>query len=145
MALFIGAYLPDRRLDDTPFSKALTRVAAGLAKLRQNTVQSSAPNVDLHFLMPGQSELPGFEGMRFHSYDPASRTLRIESSVPGRMLGSTHAEAFVIAAMQDAIDNAKEFFTSQKADFTSEEYFELVDRLIGVPMETVSYTSATLN
>lgn len=140
MAIFIGAYLPDRRLDDTPFSKALTRVAAGLAQHRQNKLQSSAPHLDLQFLMPGQSDLPGFEGMRFHSYDASSNTLRIESSVPGKMLGSSHAEAYVIAAMQDAIDNAKEFFSSQEADFTSEEYFALIDRLIGVPVAT-----ATLN
>ncbi|WP_432695079.1 hypothetical protein ACQUQP_11010 [Marinobacterium sp. YM272] len=140
MALYIGAYLPDRRLDETPFSKALTRVAAGLAQQRQNRVQTSAPNLDLQFLMPGQSELPGFEGMRFHSYDASSNTLRIESSVPGKMLGSSHAEAYVIAAMQDAIDNAKEFFSSQKAEFTSEEYFALIDRLIGVPV-----TATTLN
>lgn len=131
MALYIGAYLPDRQLDESPFHKALLRVAAGLAQQRSDPLQTSTPNLDLHFLMPGKEEAPPFDGMRFHSYDSRSNTLRIESSVPGRMVGSSHAEAFVIAAMQDAVDNAREFFESRSTAFYSDDYFALIDRLSG--------------
>ncbi|GGB93156.1 hypothetical protein GCM10011352_19020 [Marinobacterium zhoushanense] len=132
MALYIGAYLPDRQLDESPFHKALVRVAAGLAQQRTDPLQTRAPNLDLHFLMPGREEAPPFDGMRFHSFDSRSNTLRIESSVPSRMIGSSHAEAFVIAAMQDAVDNAREFFDSRSTEFSSDEYFALIDRIGGI-------------
>ncbi|MBS98457.1 MAG: hypothetical protein CMI01_07235 [Oceanospirillaceae bacterium] len=131
MAIYIGAYLPDRQLDESPFHKALVRVAAGLAQQRRDPLQTRSPHLDLHFLMPGSEEAPPFEGMRFHSFDSRSNTLRIESSVPGRMVESIHAEAFVIAAMQDAVDNARSFFESQSEAFASDEYFALIDRLTG--------------
>ena len=131
MALYIGAYLPDRDLDQSAFSRALVRVAAELARLRQHPLQGSSPHLDLHFLMPGKEERPMFDGMRLHSFDSRSNTLRMESAVPERMLQSTHAEAFVIAAMQDAVDNAHNFFASRQGGFERNGYFSLIDGLNG--------------
>lgn len=129
MAIFIGAYLPDRQLDETPFNRALIRVAAGLAGLKQHPLQASLPHIDLHFMMPGKEESPPFEGMRFHSFDSKAQTLRVESAVPSRMLDSAHAEAFVIAVMQDAIDNAEDFFDEQSTIFKRDDYFNLIEQL----------------
>lgn len=129
MAIYIGAYLPDRQLDETPFNKALVQVAAGLAQLRQHPLQSSLPHIDLHFMMPGKEESPDFVGMRFHSFDRSAQTLRVESAVPLRMLGSSHAKDFVIAVMQDAIDNAAPFFDEIEAQFERDEYFSMIDML----------------
>jgi len=131
MALYIGAYLPDRDLDQSAFSRALVRVATELARLRQHPLQGSMPNLDLHFLMPGREEQPPFDGMRFHSFDARSNTLRMESAVPQRMLESTHAEAFVIAAMQDAVDNAHDFFAEREGGFERDGYLSLIDDLNG--------------
>ncbi len=129
MALFVGAYLPDRKLDDSAFCKALTKVALDLAQYRQHPLLLSKPNLDLYFLMPGKDETPEFEGMRLHSFDPSNNTLKIESSVPRQMIQSVHAESYVVAAMQDAVDGAHDFFEFQKIEFQREEYLNLLDTL----------------
>jgi len=129
MALFIGAFLPNRQLDETPFCKALTTVAMNLARYRYYSVQATKPNIDLYFLMSGKDEQPAFEGMRFHSFDASSNTLKIESSVPRKLLQSVHAENYVIAVMQDAVDGADDFFASQKIEFEREQYHCLIDTL----------------
>lgn len=129
MALFIGAYLPDRQLDDSAFCKALTKVALDLAQYRQHPLQLSRPNLDLYFMMPGKDETPEFEGMRLHSFDPSNNTLRIESSVPRKILQSVHAGSYVVAAMQDAVDGAYDFFEYQQIEFQREEYLTLLDAL----------------
>ena len=129
MALFIGAFIPDRQLDQSAFCKALTKVAIDLARFRQHPLQVSKPNLDLYFLMSGKDEMPGFQGMRLHSFDASSNTLKIESSVPRQMIQSAHAERYVVAAIQDAVDGAHEFFESQQIEFQRDEYLHLIDTL----------------
>ncbi len=129
MALFIGAYMPDKQLDESLFCKALTKVAIDLAQFKQLPIQHSKPNLDLYFMMPGKEEKPDFQGMRLHSYDSSSNTLKIESSVPRKMLQSTRAEDYVVAAIQDAVDGASDFFEMQAIGFEREDYMNLVDTL----------------
>ncbi len=129
MAIFIGAYMPDKQLDESLFCKALTKVAMDLAQFRKHPLQHSKPNLDLYFLMPGNEENPDFQGMRLHSYDTASNTLKIESSVPRKMLQSLHAEDYVVAALQDAVDGASDFFEMQSIGFERDGYMNLVDTL----------------
>lgn len=129
MALFIGAYLPDRRLDESKFCKALTEVAIDLAQYRKHPLQSTKPNVDIYFLMPGLEEAPDFEGMRFHSYSNDTNTLKIESSVPRKMVQSGRAMEYVVAVMKDAVDGAFDFFEMQKIGFQRDQYLELIDSL----------------
>ncbi len=127
MTLSIGACLPDIELDASSFCKALTGVAIDLAQFRQHPLQLNKPNISLYFLMPGREEKPEFEGMRFHSFDAASNTLKIESAVPKQMIQSTHAKHYVVAAMQDAIDGAYDFFEAQKVKFERDDYLQLID------------------
>lgn len=129
MALFIGAYLPDRQLDESAFCKALTKVAIGLAQYKQHPLQQSKPCLDLYFLMPGRDEMPQFEGMRLHLYDDSSNTLKIESSVPYNIIQSVNAESYVVAAMLDAIDEAYDFFSMQQMEFERNEYLDLIEIL----------------
>ncbi|OQK18610.1 hypothetical protein AU255_12590 [Methyloprofundus sedimenti] len=129
MALFISAFLPDRQLDETPFYQALTKVAIDLAQYRKHPVQTSKPNLDLYFLMSGAGEKPEFEGMRFHSFDIKSNTLKIESSVPRNILQSVHAKRYVVAVMQDAVEGAQVFFEEQNIDFQHDQYHYLIETL----------------
>jgi hypothetical protein len=129
MALFIGAFIPDRQLDQSAFCQALTKVAIDLARFRQHPLQASRPNVDLYFLMPGKDEMPQFQGMRLHSFDASSNTLKIESSVPRQMIQSAHAERYVVAAIQDAVDGAYDFFEAEQIEFQRDEYLGLIDTL----------------
>lgn len=129
MSLYIGAYYPDRQLDESLFGQALVKVAAGLAQYRQHPLQMSAPNLDIHFMMPGKEESPNFEGMRLRFFDRQSSTLRIESAVPDRMVNSMHSEAYILAVMQDAVDNAADFFDEQQLSFKHQAYLDLVNQL----------------
>ena len=129
MALFIGAFLPDRQLDESAFCQALTKVATHLARFRRHPLQVSAPNLDVYFLMPGKEEAPEFQGMRLRSFDEGSNTLKIESSVPRQMVQSTFAERYVVAAIQDAVDGAHDFFETRQIDFQRDDYLNLIETL----------------
>jgi hypothetical protein len=122
--------MPDRSLDESVLIKAITKVAADLARLRDQHVQKTTPALDIVFLLPSRQEKAAFAGLRLHSFDYAGQTLRIESAVPESMVTSIHAERFVIAIIQDAIDAAGEFFNEQHVLFDAAEHLALVE-LVG--------------
>jgi len=130
MTLHIGAMMPDRSLDESILVKAITQVAADLAGLRDQAVQKKTPVLDIVFLLPSRVEKADFAGLRLHSFDTARQILRIESAVLEKMVTSIHAERFVIAIMQDAIDAAGEFFSEQHILFDVSEHLALVDLII---------------
>ena len=130
MTLHIGSMMPDRSLDESVLVKAITKVAADLAGLRNQLVQKKIPVLDIVFLLPSQVEKADFAGLRLHSFDTARQILKIESAVPEKMVASIHAERFVIAIMLDAIDAAAEFFDEQNILFNRAEHSALVDLVI---------------
>jgi hypothetical protein len=130
MTIHIGAMMPDRSLDESVLIKAITKVATDLAKLRDQLVQKKMPVLDIVFLLPSREEKADFAGLRLRSFDTAGQMLRIESAVPEKMVASSHAERFVIAIMQDAIDAAGEFFSEQHILFDVSEHMALVDMVI---------------
>ncbi|MDD5581219.1 MAG: hypothetical protein PHY16_18370 [Methylobacter sp.] len=129
MTIQIGAMMPDRLLDESTLIKAITKIAADLARLRDQYVQKRMPALDIVFLLPSRQEKADFAGLRLHSFDNAGQVLRIESAVPEKMVTSIHAERFVIAIMLDAIDAAGEFFSEQHILFDVSEYLALVGLL----------------
>jgi hypothetical protein len=129
MSLHIGAMMPDRSLDESIFIKAITKVATDLARLRNQLVQQNTPVLDIIFLLPSRQEKADFAGLRLRSYDTAGQTLRIESAVPEKMVTSIHAERFVIAIMQDAIDAADLFFSEHAIPFNGSAHLALVGGL----------------
>jgi hypothetical protein len=130
MTLHIGSMMPDRSLDESVLVKAITKVATDLAGLRDQLVQQKTPVLDIVFLLPSRQEKADFAGLRLHSFNRAGQILRIESAVPEKMMRSVHAERFVIAIMQDAIDAAGEFFSEQHILFDVSEHLALVELVI---------------
>ncbi|MCG8313012.1 MAG: hypothetical protein MI976_07320 [Pseudomonadales bacterium] len=130
MTLYIGAYYPDRELTNTPLGEAVTHVAAKLAAFKNQSIQTSQPSVELCYMVPAKDDAPDFKGMRLHSYDPASEILRIEAAIPEAMVNSRHAQDYVIAALQDAVDNAFDFYSEQKRLFRRDEYQILIESLL---------------
>jgi len=122
--------MPDRSLDESVLVKAITKVATHLMGLRDQLAQKKPPVLDIVFLLPSQREKADFTGLRLHSFDTAGQILRIESAVPEKMVTSIHAERFVIAIIQDAIDAAGEFFSEQHILFAVSEHLALVDLII---------------
>ncbi|MDD4915434.1 MAG: hypothetical protein PHW13_10425 [Methylococcales bacterium] len=129
MSLHIGSMMPDRALDESELIKAITKIAIDLAGLRDLQIQQHPPTLDIIFLLPSKQEKADFEGLRLHSFDEAGQTLRIESAVPEKMVGSMHAERFVIAIMQDAIDAAAEFFNERHILFDASRHLSMVEAL----------------
>lgn len=127
MSLHIGTMMPDRALDESALINAITKVAADLARLRDRLAQKQTPVLDIVFLLPSRQEKADFSGLRLRSYDAARQVLRIESAVPEKMVTSIHAERFVIAIMQDAIDAAGEFFSEHSIVFDGSAHLALVD------------------
>ncbi|WP_152428837.1 hypothetical protein [Methylomonas sp. MK1] len=129
MTIHIASMMPDRALDESVIAKAIIKTAVDLARFREEPIQKRAPILDLIFLLPSRQEKADFDGLRLHSFDKASQTLRIECAVPEKMVASTHAERFVVAVMLDAIDAATEFFTEQRILFDAMGHLALVEAL----------------
>lgn len=127
MALSICANL-GQQLDGISFRTALTGMAIDLAHYWQHPIQRSNPNLDVFFSTP-MDELPEFEGMRLHSYEADSNTLKIELVIPQQIMRSSYAKSYVIAAMQDAVDAADEFFKQQHISFNKDDYLLLINKL----------------
>ena len=130
MTLHIGSMMPDRSLDESAFVNAITKIATPLAGMRNQTVQQKTPILDVIFLLPSPREKADFTGLRIHSFDRAGQILRIECAVPEKMVKSVHAERFVMAILQDAIDAAGEFFSEQHILFDVTEHMALVEMVI---------------
>ncbi|MBD9361689.1 hypothetical protein EBB_14405 [Methylomonas sp. EbB] len=122
--------MPDRALDESVIAKAITKIAVDLASFREEPIQKRAPILDLIFLLPSHQERADFEGLRLHSFDKISQTLRIECAVPEKMVASTHAERFVVAVIMDTIDAAAEFFTEQRILFDAAGHLALAEALV---------------
>ncbi|MAK91034.1 MAG: hypothetical protein CMI03_19175 [Oceanospirillaceae bacterium] len=120
MALFCAAYIPDQTLKECQFVSLLTKVAAKLTRARAHT--QDQPDIDICFLLPFGAERPDFRGMRFHSWQQRQSTLKIEAAVPEHMLNSRHTESYIIAAIEDAVDNAADFFGEIKLPFNSQAF-----------------------
>lgn len=130
MTIHIGSMMPDRSLDESPLLKAIIKIAAELAQWREQNVQKRTPILDIVFLLPSKQEQADFTGLRLHSFNVAEQTLRIESAVPEKMVNSIHAERFVTAILQDAVDAASEYFSEQAILFNAAEHLALIELLI---------------
>lgn len=129
MSLFIGAFFPESELSDSPFSKALTNIAAKLASLQAQKTKEPMPLIDLRFMIPGKTDKPDFTGMRYNSFDKISQTLRIDSCVPEAMIESEKAEKYIVAAMQDATENASSFFHEENIEFNEFWHLQVLNDL----------------
>jgi hypothetical protein len=122
--------MPDRSLDESALIQSITKVATDLAGLRDKPVQKKTPVLNVIFLLPSRQEKADFTGLRLCSFDRTGQILRIECAVPEKMVASIHAQRFVIAIMQDAIDAAGEFFNEQHILYDVHEHLALVDLVI---------------
>jgi hypothetical protein len=129
MAIHIASMIPDRALEESALINAITKTAMDLAVYRDLAIQNRAPVLDIVFLLPSRLEKPEFSGLRLHSFDAATQTLRLESAVPDKMVNSTHAERFVIALLLDAIDAAADFFTEQRVLFDAAAHIAMIEAI----------------
>lgn len=119
MTIYLGSISGSRELDGSPIDKAITAAAIKLTRARTGQrapLADTAPkqaNLDLTFYLPAERVKPDFKGMRIRHYSVEDGTVFIESAVPDAMLHSEQAHAYVLAVIQDAVENAEEFFAEQ--------------------------------
>ena len=127
MSLYCEAFLPDMNLKESEFVRVLTNIAAKLTQQRHAQKVQGGPAVDLRFLLPAGDDKPDFRGMRLHSYSQDCQRLLIESVVPEGFLHSELCTDYILAAMQDAVDNATDFFTEQQVSgFSAADQHRLI-------------------
>lgn len=129
MALSICAELANKQLDFIPFRNTLTAIALDLSLFGKHPIQRTHPNLDVVFTSPKENAAVDFEGMRLHSYESESDTLKVELSFPQQIYRSRHAKSYVVAAIQEAVDAAEEFFKVQNIVFEKEAYLNLINTL----------------
>ncbi|ATG90202.1 hypothetical protein [Methylomonas koyamae] len=138
MSILIASMTPDRALKDSAISQAITKIAIALAGYRQLPVQKRLPLIDVVFMLPGSQERVQFTGLRIRGFDPAAQSLQFEAAVPDKMVASAHAERYVIAVMQDAIDAGAEFCRERQILFDSTEHLALSEALVAKPHYAVN-------
>ena len=129
MSISVSAFFPDAQLKESEFSNALTKVTMSMAKLKNDVVQRSNPEIELLFMLTGKYDSPGFEGMRISRFDSKDGRLVIEAAVPERITNSSDAEEYVVAAMLDATENASEFLHEIELEFDLDSHMKLIESL----------------
>lgn len=113
MAIYLNAITGSRELEGSPIDNAITAIAMRLNKYRNSLKQEARPGLDVTVMLPGQNCMPDFEGMRMTHFSAGEGVLYIESAIPEKILHSANAEEYLSALLEDAVENAKEFFKEQ--------------------------------
>lgn len=113
MTIYLSAVSGSRELEASPIDRAITSAAIKLTQARLRNAEKHSAGLDLTFLLPAKTVKPDFEGMRIRRYSVEDGTVFIESAVPDSMLYSEHANDYVLAVIQDAVENAEVFFAEQ--------------------------------
>ncbi len=120
MSIYLNAITGSRELEGSSIDKAITAMAIRLSKYRNSLDTQPAMAIDLTVMLPGKNCTPDFEGMRMTRFSPDEGLLYMESAIPAKMLHSANAEQYLSALLEDAIDNAQEFFVEQGVSFDVE-------------------------
>ena len=110
MSLYINTVTGSRDLEGCAIDKAVMQIAARLFEARKSMQFNEQGRLELTLVLPGKDIKPDFSGMRMTGFSRDEGTLYIESAVPEAMLHSEHAERYVSALVQDAVENAGAFF-----------------------------------
>ena len=119
MSIYLSAIFGSRDLDGSAIDKAISAMAIHLTQIRNAMKINTVASIDLTLMLPGKTHQPDFEGMRMPRFSSADSVLYIESAVPEHMLHSEQAERYVSALVQDAVENAADFFAEQGLPFDS--------------------------
>ncbi|MCL7422354.1 MAG: hypothetical protein M8364_15795 [Methylobacter sp.] len=126
MSIYLNAVIGSRELEGSAIDKAIMTMALRLAKARKTLGNNGGVAVDLTLLLPGKTHKPDFKGMRMTRFSSTEGVLYIESAVPEKMLHSEQAELYVSALLQDAVDNAADYFSDRGLAFSHAQWQSLL-------------------
>jgi len=122
--IYLSVVSASRDLEGSAIDKAITAMAIRLTQLSKTMKDNANVSIDLTLMLPSENQRPDFEGMRMTHYSSTDEVLYIESAVPLQMLHSEQADHYVSALLQDAVENAAEFFSDQGMQFCSADWQE---------------------
>jgi hypothetical protein len=122
MSLYISTKTPNPILDKSPIDEAITSLAVHIAVEKRNGNLPQGPTLDITFMLSTEEDSPPFSGMRMGGYTDENQTLYFEAAVPKLMAQSTSAPFYVAMVLQDAVENAREYFDELEVEFDSEHW-----------------------
>lgn len=122
MAIFLNVLSGSRDLEGSAIDKAITAMAIRLAQARRLISDTDDANIELTLLLPSKNHKPDFQGMRMTSYSSEDSTLYMESAIPVQALHSEQADQYITAVLQDAVDNAADFFNEKGLAFSHAQW-----------------------
>lgn len=129
MSLYISINKPSQLLEKSSIDTAITVLAANAAIEKRSGRLPNGPALDITFMLPYENDTPPFKGMRMGGYTQDNKTLYFESAVPEHIVDSKNASRYVVVALQDAVDNAGEFFSSNNIIFDKAQWHRAIDSL----------------
>lgn len=129
MSLFISVTTPTSAFNECPMDKAITFFAASAVMERRVGNFPSGPELDITFMVTGPNNAPSFQGMRMGGYNEDNHTLYFETAIPPHLNESDAAPRYVQAVLQDAVDNAQDYFNELGVDFDYDRWLQVVNAL----------------
>lgn len=129
MSITIGASLPNVYLKESDFCHALNRVKTRLSKLNFHSAQNDDTALNIQFFLPGKYESLRFNGIRISGFDVKTTTVYLEISVPKSIVYSDYAEEFLVAEIEEAIENVSYFLKEMRIPFDHASYTQLMDTI----------------
>ena len=129
MSLYISVNTPSADLSKSPIDNAITFYAASIAMEKRMGSFPQGPKLDITFMLTTHQDSPPFAGMRMGSYDDENQTLYFETAVPEHISDSPIAPKYVQAVLQDAVDNAQQYFNELGVEFDFYQWKETIDKL----------------
>ena len=128
MPLSISALYPDIELKECEFVQQLTNIAMQIKRIEAlNTI--STPTLEVKFMLSGLKDSPEFKGMRLRSFEAEDSHLTIEAAIPLHINNSSQAFNYIVAALQDASENAGVFFAENNIGFEQSSYMEAIGEI----------------
>lgn len=130
MSLYISINTPSKDLEKSPIDTAITVLAANAAIEKRSGHLPHGPALDITFMLPNDKDIPPFKGMRMGGYTHEIDTLFFESAVPEHIIYSRSAPRYVALTIQDAVDNASDFFKENNIAFDTVRWYRAIMPLI---------------
>jgi hypothetical protein len=105
---------------DTPIGRGAA------ARARQRGRLPPGPGLEVTFFAASADWQPAFTGMRMGGYRAEDPALRFEVAVPAALAHSPHAPRYVLAVLEDVLDNARDQFDALQIAFDHAGWQRLV-------------------
>ena len=122
-SIFISINKSDT-LEKSAIDKAIVRIAAALA--RQRSRLPPGPGLEVTFFAASDDWQPDFAGMRMGGYRAADPVLGFQVAVPAALAHSPRAQSYVLAALEDMLDNARDYFGERRIPFDHAAWQQVV-------------------